>query len=65
VAGELSLQHHERERGEQEQHRGVLDGQQVEAEDGEQHHERTQRAGHDGSGHMEFQVDEQPAADQQ
>ena len=65
VAGELGFEHHQRERGEEQQDGGVLDGQQVEAEDGEQDHERAERAGNDGAGDVEFEIDEQAAADEQ
>jgi hypothetical protein len=39
-------------------------GSRFEAEDGQQHHERAERAGNDGAGRVEFEVDEERAADQ-
>ena len=65
MAGEFDFENHEHGRGQQEQYCGVADGKQVEREDGEENHHRSQRAGDDGAGDVEFEVDEQGSADQQ
>ena len=64
VAGELHFQHHENGGGQQQHDGGVVDGQQIEREEGEQDQQCAERAGNDGAGRVEFQIDEQAADDQ-
>ena len=61
MAREFGFENHEGERGEEQQDGRVLDGEQVETEDGEQDHECTECAGNDGSGDAELEVDKQAA----
>ena len=64
MAAKLGFEHQQDHGREQQEDRGVADGEQVQREDGQEHHQGAEGAGNDGAGGVEFEVDEQRAADE-
>ena len=65
MSAKLGFERHQNQRGQQHHHGRVADGQQVQPENAQQQHQRSQRAGNNRAGRIEFQIDEQRADHQQ
>ena len=65
VGRKFYVQHEQDKRAHQKSDRGILQRQQIQGKQGDQHQQCSQRSGNNGAGRIELQIDQQPPEDKQ